>query len=128
MLYYLISKGSESKEHPHIKYSFSSDDSMKIWKTIISKIDEYFEDEMINFFIDLVDSECTKETSDDLTFKELKNLKKVDVEEFKNYMEGSEENSCPDCYYLLAEDSNEYKMLTKMKLIKKDKKIETIKI
>jgi len=128
MLYYLVFKGADSKEHPVVKYLFSSDDSKKVWETLVSKVDEYFEEEMINFYIDLVDSECTKESSDDLTLKELKKLKKVDPEEFKNYMEGSDEESSPDCYYLLEEDSRELNMLSKMKLIKKDKNMEPIQL
>ena len=128
MLYYLIFKQDESKDVPVVKYIFESDSESKVWGHIIESIDEYFEDEMINFYKDLIDGDCTKESSDDMTRKELKQLKKVEVDDFKNYMEGSEDNDCPDCYYLLTDDSKEYKMLTKMKYIKKDKKTEIIKV
>ena len=44
--------------------------------------------EMIDFYIGLVDQDCTKELSDDLTIKELKTLKKVDLSEFIDFLEG----------------------------------------
>ena len=121
MLYYLIFKQDESKDMPAIKYSFNANNEDDVWKFLLTNIDEYFEDEMIFFYKDLVDNDCTKESSDDMTRKELKLLKKVEVSEFKNYMEGFNEDDSPDSYFLLSEESKEYKMLLKMKLLKKNK-------
>ena len=133
MLYYLIYKKADSKEIPIIKYTFSSKSQLdnfdeRIWKFLLSNVEKYLEEEMIDFYIGLVDQDCTKELSDDLTIKELKTLKKVDLSEFIDFLEGSDENSSVDSYYLVSDESREYKMLNKMKLLKKDKKVEIIDI
>jgi DNA polymerase III delta prime subunit len=133
MLFYLIHKKNDSKDIPNIKLSFSTkieseSSSNDIWKFLLLNIDKYFEEDMIDFYIGLVDQDCSKEFSDDLTFKEIKTLKKTDLNEFIDYIEGSNDDSFIDSYYLISEKSREYNMLNKMKLIKKDKKIEVIEI
>lgn len=133
MLYYLIYKKVDSKEVPIVKYTFSSKSELEnfdetIWKFLLSNVEKYLEEEMIDFYVGLVDQDCTKESSEDLTIKELKTLKKVDLSEFIDFLEGSDENSSVDSYYLVSEESREYKMLNKMKLLKKDKKVEIIDI
>jgi hypothetical protein len=133
MLYYLIYKKADSKEIPIIKYTFSSKSEVdnfeeKIWKFLLSNVEKYLEEEMIDFYIGLVDQDCSKESSDDLTIKELKALKKIDLSEFIEFLEGSDENSSVDSYYLISEESRPYQMLNKMKLLKKDKKVEIIEI
>jgi len=121
MLYYLIFKGEDSKEIPSIKYTFNAKSENEIWKFLKENIDEYFEEEMIYFYRDLIDNNCKKESSDDMTRRELKELKKIELDEFREYLEGFGEEDSPDSYFLLSEDCKEYKMLLKMKLIKKNK-------
>ena len=108
MLYYLIYKKADSKEIPIIKYTFSSKSQLdnfdeRIWKFLLSNVEKYLEEE-------------------------IQTLKKVDLSEFIDFLEGSDEYSSVDSYYLVSDESREYKMLNKMKLLKKDKKVEIIDI